>query len=318
MKKYAWLFFCTAVLLSLSIGIPDAVKAQTVQVNVCKIQKEDIETCAIATGKIEASEQYEVESKIPLVLQSAEVEVGDMVKKGQTLAIVDEEATTEQLVDIGNTTGTSFLAGTYDVSQLTIPQTLTASEEGTVSTVSAIAGQTMQPGILFTIASTTKLQVRANISEDIISSIEVGQKAIITGSGFKDREYMGKVEKIDPSAKQITGSVSTQTVVEAVISIDQPDAYLKSGFSAKVKIITDRADDVVVVPYEAVRQDEENHEYVYKILGDQAFRQYILSGREVEQGIEVLEGVRQGDLLALNPKELDSDRERVAVGKVVE
>ena len=84
-------------------------------------------------------------------------------------------------------------------------------------------------------------------------------------------------------------------MVDALISIQSPDADLKPNFTATARIVTDSPQQVLLAPYEAVRQDENGQEYVYLYSKGSAIRRDITTGREYADGAEVLSGLREGD-----------------------
>lgn len=82
------------------------------------------------------------------------------------------------------------------------------------------------------------------------------------------------------------------------IAIDDPDNDLKAGFTARAEIVTDTRRTMLTVPYEAVRQDENNVEFtVYLAEGSRAVRRNIQTGVELLEGVEVTEGLGPADVL---------------------
>ena len=154
---------------------------------------------------------------------------------------------------------------------------------------------------LCTIADTSNLQIKASINESQISDIKIGQRVEITGMGFKNSKYLGKVQHISPEAKQIVNTTGKETAVEVIIDINNVKKDIKAGFTAKCKIITCENDNTVIVPYESVRADQNNKEYVYKIEDDTAIKTYISTGREFENGFEVISGLIAGNKIISTP-----------------
>ena len=65
----------------------------------------------------------------------------------------------------------------------------------------------------------------------------------------------------------------------------------------RAEITTGARRNMLTVPYEAVRQDERNVEYVYLAQGSRAVRRNIVTGVELLEGVEVKEGLAAGDLV---------------------
>lgn len=181
---------------------------------------------------------------------------------------------------------------------LYVPETITAPMDGVVTEVgikSGVLSRTAKPVV--TISDTGSFAAMVTVGESYISDVKVGDPAIITGTGFPDRKYTGHVRKIAPIARKLTGGTAQETVVDVEIAIDDPDGCLKAGFTARAEIITDTRRTMLTIPYEAVRQDENNVEYVYLAQGSHAVRQDIKTGVELLEGVEVTDGLRPEDVL---------------------
>lgn len=150
-----------------------------------------------------------------------------------------------------------------------------------------------------TIADNTHYKVVVSVGESDIAKVQVGDYAKIRGVGFGGSIYYGFVTKIYPYAKKnLSGS---ETVVDVEIGIENPDKRLKPGFSAKAEIAGGSLYDLITVPYEAVRQDENNNEYVYLYEDGKLKKQVIMTGQELTSEVEVLEGLDENSIVVYNP-----------------
>jgi HlyD family secretion protein len=147
--------------------------------------------------------------------------------------------------------------------------------------------------------------VVAYVGEEDISYVKVGQKAEITGNGFPDVTYAGTVAEIAEQAEiQRVGSAQA-IAVEVKIEVNSPDEKLKTGFSANVRILTSESRLKTIVPYEAVNQDD-GGEYLYILKNGTAEKRYILTGTELSDGIEIIEGIADGETV-ITPLSEDFD-----------
>lgn len=158
--------------------------------------------------------------------------------------------------------------------------------------------------------------VTTAIGEANISSIKVGQKAQVSGSGFKG-EYSAEVVDIGSAAKKVTVGGVKLVAVDVTLKIDEPDDSLKSGFSAKLKIFTDSEKEMTVVPYGAVLQ-EEDREYVFVYENGNAQKTYIKTGKELPKGYEILSGIDKNDIIVMNPSVIGGNAAQVSVKPVEE
>lgn len=156
---------------------------------------------------------------------------------------------------------------------------LKAEFGGVVTEVKAVEGSTVeQSGELLTIESNEDVCVKISLSKSDLEKIKEGQKAVVTIVGKK---YEGTVTRISKSA---TKNEKGAAVVEGEIHIDNPDGDIFLGVEAKVTIEGEKAENVVMVPLEAVNVGKEGS-FVYIVNNG------IVEIRNVETGISSAEYV---------------------------
>ncbi len=188
------------------------------------------------------------------------------------------------------------------------------SVTGTIQKVSAGSGSA-QSITAAAMGGQNGTVVSALIGESSISEVKVGQKATVTGVGFKDKYYDATVIKIGDKAQKVTTLTSKSVAVEVFLKIDSPDAALKSGFTAKADIYTGDRSLKTLVPYSAVLQDGMG-EYVYVSENGTAQKRYIETGLELENGYEILNGLNEGDTVIMTPRQISSNGQKIkAVGE---
>lgn len=161
-----------------------------------------------------------------------------------------------------------------------------------------------------------QMLVTAWVSEDNISRLRVGQQAMVTGGAFPGRSYSAVVMTIGDSAKKTTLGGTKAVAVEVRLRINEADAALKSGFTARVRILTEDESPVSVVPYSAVLQDE-NGEYVYLYEDGRARRVNIETGDELLSGFELLTEFEPEDRVILNAADVQKNGSPVSLQKEV-
>ena len=224
MKKYIILFILTVMGLTISMQIPNFIKLTAHKTGVVSTIRQDIKSTVLATGKIEYTESIEVKSSYPLVPQEIYVSDGDYVKKGDILFSVDTTAVLNQISGMkiaAAMTGSKY--SDIDINPNAIPETITSPVDGIVTGINILENQLMPPDkTAVTISNGNGLQVRAMLSENIISSVKLGQRVEITGNGFKGKTYSGKVVFIANEAKEILNGTAYETVVEGIIALIIP------------------------------------------------------------------------------------------------
>ena len=296
--------------MTATLVTPSAVIASAPLVRANRVEKRDVQVSVYAAGKIQNAQQETIQSEIPVVLKEIHVKDGDQVEKGDTLFTVDTAATVQELSALAGANNTNNNQVIYQGHNFELPETITSTQDGTVTAIQAQTGVLTDSGsALAIIVADGSLQVAANINETDIASIQLGQKVIITGSGFVGT-YEGTITEIASSASQVLNGSVYETVVKTIISIDQPTEELKSGYTAKLQILTDSREDVLLMPYEALCSDE-NGKYVYLADGTRSKRVDIVTGEEYEEGIEVLEGLQEGDQVIVDIMQIKKTDQRI-------
>ena len=313
MRKYMVLFSLTVLAVILTQTAPSAIQASAPLVEVASVERQDMEISVFCTGKIEAGKSVEVNTEIPVVARPA-VSVGDFVKSGDLLARVDTGATLEQIAalysvplsSVHYTTEEGEAEVYYNGQTYTLAETILSPTDGQVTQLNINEGEpggVDQP--LAVVSQGGAYQIKANVNESLVPKIKIGQRALITGSGFLG-QYEGKVSSVSDSAKQVVSGSTTETVVETVFAINQIDSALKPGFTAKVEVIVDEIEQVLTVPYESLCRDTEG-DFVYLAGDRRALRRDVLLGRESAQGVEVLAGLEEGDSVIVNPASIQKN-----------
>lgn len=135
----------------------------------------------------------------------------------------------------------------------------------------------------------------ASVDESEIGGVSVGQLAEISGAAFGG-PIEGSVAEIADAAHSENG----RTAVRVTIKLNGETEELRSGYSAQGSIYADEARLLHTLPYEAIRQDDEG-EYVYIYVGNQAVRRRIETGIELSGEAEILRGLSEQSEVILSP-----------------
>lgn len=154
-------------------------------------------------------------------------------------------------------------------------RTVKAPSSGNIVELNAKVGATVTGGMIMgegdtsggkqcmQIADLSKMKVTVQVGEKDIAKIAVGQSANVTYPAFPDIVSQGTVTAIASVANSDSGSGSGGSVTFNVdILIEAPDSRLKPGMTAEVSVVTEKLDDVVMVPTMALMTEDGEHYYV--------------------------------------------------------
>lgn len=195
-----------------------------------------------------------------------------------------------------------------------IPEQILAPMDGVVTEVALESGVLSQAaGSVFTIADDGCFDLRAGVSENLVGSIRPGDAALIETAANGQKTYQGVVESVSPTAQRITAAGSPATV-DVMIRILDPDEKLKDNYSASVEITSQESRSVLSLPYEAVRQDEDDgvqQEFVWVYEKGTARRKAVATGEEMTNCVEILSGLSEGDAVLIDRNGVLTEGKRV-------
>lgn len=310
-KKYLVLLILTVLGIKLALMIPDFIESMTEKVDVILVAAEDVKVKVVCNGRIESTEEYEVKPKTSLYIDEVKVQVGSVVKAGDTLFTVDTASTAKlALAALEGSSAAGAISESTILSQ--IPEAIYAPADGVVNSIDVKNGSLCsETKVMLVLLGGEGMQMRATLSENIISKVKVGQTVSITGNGFKGKTYTGTVTYLSPQASSVMTTTGSETMVEGIINILDADENLRPGYTAKASILTEKKDNIVIIPYESLGQDKDNNQYVYSIKEGWAYKKNIIIGSETIEGVEVISGLAVGDRVALNPSDLEGNYVRV-------
>ena len=179
--------------------------------------------------------------------------------------------------------------------------TIYAPISGYVSTKNANVGQMASPGIeIFSIKNTSTINAQLNVAESVIPKVSVGAKAIVNVKSI-DSSVEGVVTIASPTKNPQTGMYNVS------ITIDNPEDVLKDGMFADITLTLSDAVDALVIPSDAIMEDESGQKYIFLADDGVAVKKEVVTGIITEEYTEILKGVKEGDKVIVSGKEYLSD-----------
>jgi RND family efflux transporter MFP subunit len=286
-----------------------------------------------ATGGVEPVHWAKVASVIrDRIIEICDCE-GRTVKKGDVLARLDDREVQAQmkelkareeflkremtrvsaLITTGAATTQAFERASMDLQQVQglisvqtekiNDYTIVAPMDGVVLRRDGEIGEIAEVGqILYRIGVPKPLQVVAEVNEEDIPRVKVGQTVLFRTDAFPDRRLEGKISEITPM-----GDVAAKTFrIKAALPDDTP---LKPGMSVEANVITREKPNALLVPADAVQGNT-----VFVVDGNRVRRRTVSIGIRGTRTVEVLFGLSDGERVASPaPTEL-ADGARVRVG----
>ena len=175
--------------------------------------------------------------------------------------------------------------------------TLEAPFDGVVTAVNIQAGQQAPATVpALILADLSELKIVVDVDEIDVARLEEGQEVMITVDALPGEVITGKVSHIAPAARQVGGVV----VYGVTVVLDETELPLRAGMSATAEIVTDKLEDVLLVPNWAIRIDRgTGRSYVNLLRADRVEEEEVEIGVRGEDESEVLSGLSVGDTVVV-------------------
>ena len=179
--------------------------------------------------------------------------------------------------------------------------TVTAPISGVITAMEVDQGDTYlgEGKTLFSIANSENFIVSASVDEYDVSSISKDMSAAVIVEALGDDELPAKVSYIAPTATASTSENSAGSAgYDLEIALDDENADLRIGMTAKASIVKEAVYDVLTVPYDCVTTDEDGNSTVTidkdgektqvpVTVGMQGDYYVEISGDDIEEGTTV-------------------------------
>ncbi len=166
---------------------------------------------------------------------------------------------------------------------------------GTVYSISASQTEYVQQGDkLLQMADLNRMQVLAYFDEPDIGKLDLGRPVTITWLAKPNDTWHGHITRLPSTVVGYT----TRNVGEVICSIDGSDSGLLPDTNVDVTVTTSSVPNALFVPREALHT-EQGLDYVYKVVGGALKRSAVKVGSLNLTQVQILSGVRVGDVVAL-------------------
>src|SRR6266850_4293329 len=161
------------------------------------------------------------------------------------------------------------------------------------------------------LADTDDMRAEVDINEADLAKVSLGSPAIVVPDAYADRRFEASLVKLYPKADRQKGTVKVE------VQFNKPDLQIiKPDMSVKVSFLQSQTAEThephIRVPRSAVII-EEDETYVWTVREGIAQRVGIVRGQETESGIEVKQGLHDGDVVVMSPQANLANGRRVSV-----
>ncbi|MGV8094405.1 MAG: efflux RND transporter periplasmic adaptor subunit [Mangrovibacterium sp.] len=275
-------------------------------------------------GTIGESQAIPLSFLISGTVEKVLVSEGQPVKKGQLLAVLNDEnyrnawqiasAKEKQAQDAFNRLEPVYKKGSLpEVKYIEVKtgleqaRSMASMAEKNLKdcklyapTAGMIGKKTIEPGMSiipgnpsFQLVKIEKVKVSFPVPENEIAAIAKGQKASIRVSAIGDRLFEGEVNEIGVLSNPLSHTYLVK------VDLDNKDNLLKPGMVCTVRLSNPELSGRIVIPMSAVQQNANGEKFVYTANSatGKAEKKPVVAGPLAGNGIVIVSGLANGDLL---------------------
>ncbi len=275
-----------------------------------------------ATGTVEPSLEIRIAPRTPGRIVELSVDEGAVVRRGQLLARLDDadlrasvteleararyargqfermrELRAQALVaadalDRARTDLEAAEAALRRARETVAQMRLTAPVAGTIIRRDAEIGEyAAVNSALFYLAGQAPLRISADVDEEDMPRVRVGQRVLIRSDAFPDRGFEGRVSEITPRGDTVARSYRVR------IALDR-EAPLPIGMSTETNIVIEQRDNALLLPISALAGDA-----VWVYSQGRVRRRVLRLGVRGPERVEVLARLADDELVVDAPPE---------------
>ena len=159
---------------------------------------------------------------------------------------------------------------------------------------------------LFDLPDLSEMEVQVVLNESVVRRVSPGQRVTVTFEAVPRLVLQGRVLSVGQVPfRQMAGGGAEQmdTGVRFFVSIVKLDSVtdqLKPGMSTMVDFVLSQRKNVLAIPHQAVRSDR-GKKVCYVANAEGLERRVVKIGQDTAEMVEVLDGLQEGEMVALNP-----------------
>ncbi|MCL1077585.1 efflux RND transporter periplasmic adaptor subunit [Parashewanella spongiae] len=297
----------------------------------------DVGSFYSTTATLEAPEEAEVVTRVAGLIEQLHTEEGMQVKKGQLLATIDSrrqlyqyqqseaevKVIEQELERLNKMTNKQFISADsisklqYNLQAATAQRDLaklqlTESEvrspiDGVIAKRFVKAGNMIKEfEPLFHVVRQDELHAIVHLPEQQLSNLKIDQQASVSSTLNPDYRASANVIRISPVVDATSGTF------KVTLLLPNADNQFKSGMFTRTELQYDTHQQVTVVPYNALVNQDNNYA-IYVIDNGKANQKDVTIGYQQDGLVEILSGVNLGEQIVIRGQHNLKDQSDVEV-----
>ena len=286
-----------------------------VQVDVA--HKRSVDQTRTYTANVEADNVNNIAPAMSNRIERILVDVGDHVKRGQTLVTLDASTADQQRINLelseteynravellnigaGTQRAVDQLKAQLDAQRAQYQNTLTNTVLKSPIT-GVVTARNYDPGDMtgaqpvLTVGQTTpNVKVVINVNESDLAVVKHGMTVDVTFDAYDGEKFTGRITRVAPAL-----DIPTRTF-PVEVTVANNDERIRPGMFARVGINLGARDNVVVPDRAVVKQTGSANKYVYTYSNGTVAYKKVELGQRLDDSFELLSGIEDGDTVVI-------------------
>lgn len=187
---------------------------------------------------------------------------------------------------------------------------LYATSDGVVGRRTIEPGMNAMPDLtVLNIVMIDPIFAKVAVSENEISQTHVGEQATIAIPAIGPEIHHATVKEIGVMADPLTHTYKVK------IAIPNPELKIKPGMICNVSLHRKSSRPSLMVPSQAVITDTDGKNFVYAVdrAGQKAVKKFVTPGKLLEEGVEIIAGLDQGERIVVSGQHKISDASLIQI-----
>jgi len=315
----------------------------TVAVRVANVVTGPLDDNFVANGNFAPAQELNLAAEFSGKVISVLVKEGDRVAKGQTLAVIrgdmaNVEAQTananyQNALNDYNRFESAYKTGGVTKQQLDQARINMVNAKSRLTQANIHVGDTrvkapfsgiinkkyievgailsaMPPTQMFELVNTSSLKLKVSVSESQVAQLKVGAIVTVKATVFPDKKYVGKVTFIAPKA-----DTSLNFPIEVAVT-NNINNEIKAGMYGSVVFGsgTTKQPEIMYIPRNAF-VGSVNSNQVFVVENETAVLKKVVAGKVYADKVEILSGLKNGDVVVTSGQINLSDNTKVSIVK---
>ncbi|WP_028975360.1 efflux RND transporter periplasmic adaptor subunit [Spirochaeta cellobiosiphila] len=160
---------------------------------------------------------------------------------------------------------------------------------------------------VFTVFDSTMVDISFPVPENKGILLTKGLKVEAVVDALDNSKYEASIRQISPMIDPQSGNITIKA------SLSNREGLFKPGMFSRVKVEYGNKRKAILVPESSIVQKKENNAVIFLTVNNHVFKKQVVLGEEFNGNIEIIDGIKKGDLIIDNPSPLLREGEEVEI-----